>query len=453
VERRSGTWKQDVSYRGAAGIPVPLAWGQQTTWTDIQHFMPIMKPFFIIKRRIDLPCGAALGDVLVQIGELISRHEALRSNYWTHSDGTGMQKVRDGGHIEVTIIDAAPSDFESELNRQEEIMVGSTFDHAVELPVRVVVGLLNGVPATALLGVSHVAVDAQGARLLAEELSTLIAAHTAGKALPPPRVARQPADESDFERSPAGRELNAAAMAYVRRQLCRIPAPIFSGVNPVHGARFRRGELRSTAIPLALRLLAQRLHTSTSILLLAAFAGQLRTLSTAAAIPITLVYGNRADPQLRYSISSLSQTVLSVIDVEVDSFAQLVKNATSAAMQAYRHGRFDPLEFAAVVDEVVAKRGTVPELMCRFNDMRFPDGGQASLPPDEVLRQEPRGTFQWIYETDDDKITAFLDVYGEQGLVTLRLLADTGKISQPETEGILRGIERVLVETALASAG
>jgi condensation domain-containing protein len=445
--------EEQVRYTGRARGPAPLAWGQQTTWTDIQYFMPRMKYFFVMRQEVPVAAGVALGTVLTAVGELVSRYEALRSHYRTDRDGRGVQEVLDDGCLTVRVYTGPDADFGAGFAAEQDTVAGVPFQHERELPIRVLVGVRAGAPVAVGLAVSHVAVDAQGASLLAAELTRLIVAVHEHSALPEAPRARQPVDQAAIECSAAGQARNRSAMAYFRKQLRLVPADMFPDRVPADGPRYRRAELRSTSVTPALRILAERHRASTSNVLLAAYAAALHATTGTAVLPISLVFGNRVEPDLRHSISCLSQIVLSVVDASAASFGELVARASAASLRAFRHGKFDSIMFDEVVAEISAERGTAIDLMCRFNDVRppvAPSPGPEDLAGSRAaVRLAPPSTFSWISQTDDDKISCFLSVYGDATRTRLAVLLDVCRIPADAVEPFLRRIENLLTVEAL----
>lgn len=447
------TERRSVVFVGSRSATAPLTWGQQTTWDDIQFFLPAVKYFFFLRRRVTVPIGLSLDDVLDGIRELVARHEVLRTLFRADEQGEVTQNVLDTGTFGVTVfcaVSSAECDFDALADEHERLAAASSLDHSVELPLRPVVGLLDGEPRTVILCVSHAAADMQGTHLLSDELSRVLQAMADGLPIPPRVTTWQPVDEAYFEQSPDGQRINGAALAYYQRQLDLSVPTMFGPPTGGERPRFWTGELRSRCIPLALRAIASRNRVGTSAILLATTAALLRGLTRVDRCALSLVCGNRSAPEVRNMVGTLSQTVLATIDTDVPSLDELVRQTASSAMRAYRHSRFDSRAAADLVRRTEAKQGVDFDLSCRFNDIwssvTAPPTPDDPVDPAEIAAASRHTTFAWREATDLDKITFFLDFLGDRETIRLVLLADTCRMPPHMIQAFLTGFERVLVE-------
>jgi hypothetical protein len=444
-----------VPFSGERKGSAPLTWGQRTTWDDIQHFLPDVKSFFMLRGAIPVPPGLSVEDVLDRTAELVGRHEALRTLFRTES-GQPVQEVQAEGELRVTLFETADNPagnlFEL-MSEQIARITGASFDHTRELPMRMGVALVQGAPATIVLGLSRLAVDMQSASAVCAELFALLDAAAHGKPEPPRRPARQPLDQAGFERSESGQAVSARSLDHLRRDLEVIPPSMFAAPVPTAGPRYWRGALDSAAVPLALRILAERYRASLSGILFATTTALLNALTGVDRCSVGVVYGNRSGPGLRHAVGSLSETVLTTVPVRPGSFGDHVNAVTLAMMRAYLNARFDTLDSAALVAEVGERRGITFDLNCRFNDMwswKLTDDGHSAEPaaPEDVRPACARTVFSWQESTDLDKITLFVDVTGTPESIQLQVLADTHRVPKTAIRAFLEGFERVLVELA-----
>ena len=313
-------------FTGARTAVAPLTWAQRKTWADVQHFLPETRPFAVLKSWLPVPQPLSSADVVELVGELVGRHESLRTRFEPDEAGVVVQHVVDAGTGEVLVFqEPMPS-----ASRMEQLLawlddlISAPFDHAAALPVRPVLLAPDGRPHTLVLAVSHLAVDGQALDVITDELTAALAARAAGLPAPCPAVGSNPVDEAAFEQSPAGVRLNQAALAYLGAQWERIPPSLFGAPVAHDAARFRRGELASRVLPLVLPGLAKRLRTTASVLLLAASVAQLHELTGQEQIPVNLLCGNRWRPHLRTCVATLAQAVLATIPVGDRPFAEVV---------------------------------------------------------------------------------------------------------------------------------
>lgn len=468
---------------------VPLAWGQRTSWDDMQHFLPEIKPFFVLSRRLPVTVEVSLDTVIDQMSVLIERHESLRSRYHEDSRGTSagglVQEVLPDGQVPLTVVSWASegladsdSDFEKVVDEAQHAIVTRHIDHARESPFLPCVLLRNGTVVLVILGISHVAADARAVDLVTAELAGLLDAAAAGKSVPPAWTSWQPADQVAYERSPEGMLRNAAALRWMRTQVDAAPSAVF-GPPADHAAaarpRFLCGRLESSAIPLALRVLARRHRTGTSAVLLGATAALTRALTGADHCTFALVAANRTEPAAQYAITSLAQTALATIDLRAGagpgpgsgpgpgpgsgsgsvsapgSFADLMASVTPAITNAAEHCMYDPRGARELIRTAEDRRGAPIEPPCRFNDMwawtrKQPARG---LPNHETVQAETATTtLSWPADqaTDNDKVSLSINIYGLANRITIDILADTLLVPGPRLRLLLHGYERLLVE-------
>lgn len=443
---------EQVPFHGRSRT-APLGWGQQATWGDIQFFLPEVKSFSVMGGWLPLPAGSTVEIVLAQLSELVDRHESLRSRYRTDPDGTGHQQVLGSGSLPVLVLDRS-ADHQDDLHvvgyHAALDILATGFDHAADGPFRAVLALDGGVPGILLFGLSHVAADQQGADLLSAELGALIEAAVNGRPSPEPKSSWQPADVAEFEQSAAGQLLDAQSQDYLRRHLRSAPPAMLAlpaGPADADEPRYWRGQLDSAAIALAVRVVARRHRTSTSVILLAVTALAFRALTGTTTCSLGLVLANRTAPELRSCVSSLSQTIEIGFSSAVDGFGELVEAAATASAEAQQHGRFDFRTAVRIRDEIAAERGIEFDLTCRFNDTWSSFRRQLarrSADLAEIENAAKASTFSWLEKTDSDKITLFIDIFGSDDQVQLRALADTVRIPPDRIQALLFGYEQLL---------
>jgi hypothetical protein len=381
----------------------------------------------------------------------VTRHEALRTHYTTEPNGEVLQHVVRSGSFRVAVVevDEAPSAMPEQVLRPLVYdIVGTWFDHAVELPVRAGVLVHQGMPALLVLGVSHVSADMQATGLLARELTDLLAAKAAGVPRPAAVSAGQPLEMAAWEQSERGRRKSEGALAHRRKQLDVIPPTMFAAPGDGESLRYWRGCLTSSAVPLALRALDNRYGSGISAILLATDVLLLHALTGSELVTVGLVYGNRATAGTRPVISSLSETVVTTFTVGSGTFGELVSRTWSTCMRSYLHGRFDDRAAVALTEQVGRERGVQFDLSCRFNDTwswGLPDKSGDVPVVDAVREALASTTYHVPDQTDLDKITFFVDIGGDEQTVRLNLLADTRRVPSATIEAFLRAYETVLV--------
>ncbi|MCM4081419.1 condensation domain-containing protein [Paractinoplanes hotanensis] len=443
--------RREVPFTGSRAITGQLTWGQVLVERDMRRMPP--GTAYNVTVPVLIPAGVRTADVFAAVGALVGRYEALRTRF-PRENGVLVQEVLAAGTVPVVVwSDDGPADeFAAGARKLDEQLEAAPFDHQRDLPLRVLVCVHRGVPRALVLCVSHLVADLQSSRLAARVLAELLTARAAGRPDPDPPAMVQPADLAAFERSDRGRALSAAAVAHLRRQLTAAPLDNFAGLAPVPAAepRYWRGVVDSSISGSALGLMADRYRTSTATIALALTSALLGAVAGADRCGLLLVTGNRTTAAQRASVGTLTQHMPTVVDLTGPAFSDLVRHCWGAAMRAFRHGRFDPVDGWAAVDEVSRRRGAEPEIRCFFNDMRAGlEPAAAAEPPDResVARELAEPRFRWT-ERRAAGSSFFMelgDVLDVPGRLRWTLLADTTLLPPETIRAVLTGVDRLLV--------
>ncbi|MBU2665888.1 hypothetical protein KOI35_20465 [Actinoplanes bogorensis] len=432
-------WRE-APFTGSRAITEHLTWGQVLVERDMRRMPP--GTAYNVTVPVLIPEGVGLADVCSAVGALASRFEALRTRFPRH-DGHLVQEVVATGAVPIAVWsdDGPPGEFAAGARDLDEQLEATAFDHERDFPVRVLVCVHHEVPRALVLCISHLVTDLQSSRLAARVLSELLAARATGAPDPDVPEMVQPADLAVFERSARGRTVSAAAVAHLRRQLTAVPLDNFAAVRPVAPAepRFWRGVVDSAVSGPALGMLAERYRTSTATVALAVTAALLGSVAGTDRCALLLVTGNRTTAPLRASVGTLTQHMPAVVDLTGPNFSDLVRHCWGTAMRAFRHGRFDPVDGWAALDEVTRERGAEPEIRSFFNDMR---GGQ-----DQEIPEPAESEFRWT-ERRAAGSSFFMelgDVLHAPGRLRWTLLADTTLLPPDTIRAVLFGVDRLLV--------
>ncbi|MFD4372919.1 hypothetical protein [Streptomyces sp. NPDC058486] len=455
-----------VTFAGGRGGDAPMTWGQLTTWDDIQYFMPESKSFYFVRQDVRPPDAMSLDDVLCSLGDLMDRHETLRTHFVEDERGPRQWVVASGAARALVLEVGAGDPFE----RAKSVLAGldvefaglttRPFDHARELPLRLAVLTAEGAPVGVVLLFSRLAVDMESARLVEGDLTCLLTARAEGRPLPPADFGVPPLDDAGFERSERGRRSGGRALRALERQLECMPESMTGPVRPGGSPRYWRGELTSRALPPAVYALARRLGVSSSAVLFGTVTALLAALSGRTGCTLGIVHGNRSTTDRRRSVGSLAQTVTTTVRTDAADFAGHLRTTATGMLGAYLCGRFDPRAAADLVREVTGRRGSAPDLACRFNDMwswrSAPHAdrlAEVAAVADGVREAALRSEFRWVERTDLDKITFFVDIAGDADAMRLLVLADTWRTPPAEVEAFLRGCERLVLAALASPAG
>ena len=269
-----------------------------------------------------------------------------------------------------------------------------------------------------------------------------------------PVTAMQPMEQASRQRGPSGRRAHEASMRYFERLAASVPDLQFKESGDPRQPRFWQVTLDSPAGYRAAGMLAARLGLSTSPVLLAAFAVALASVSVSRRVAVHLVCSNRFRPGFADSVSPVMQSCLGVIDTD-GPFEEVVRRAWQSALGAYKHAYYDPAAASEVCERLVAERGAEPDWSVVFNDRRVLSRESAdtisAADGAPSLRDElTRSTLTWGDRNDMPLPKVFLSICDVPGTLSCELWADTHFMTPADMEGLLRRIETVLVDAALA---
>ncbi|MEU3606786.1 condensation domain-containing protein [Streptomyces sp. NPDC035033] len=392
-----------------------------------------------------VPDGTGTDRVLDALAALAARHEALRTTfpYGTGDSAPAEQVVAAEGTFTVTVLDhdELPEDTDAYAEAVARAARDIRFRLDLDFPLRLRILARAGRPVRVALAASHAVTDGSALGVLRDEWLALLAGETL-----PPVTAPTPLDLAAEENSPAGRRKSAASLAHWERVLRTGPQAMFAEDGAAGTDADTPGlTLRSARGARALAAAARRTGALPGTVLLTAWcmltahrAGQSVCV---AAVPTS----NRFLPKLARSVSPLSQDALLCLDVRAPSFDALLAKAWGAAMNAYRHSRFDALDLWELIGRVTTERGSRFARDAVFNDISAlpstlagaaaPDGNAPEL---ELAwggsRSLPTRLLTFVYETDP--------------VLRLAFWADPVLFSRAAAEELATGLVRLLEAVA-----
>ena len=255
---------------------VPLSFGQQRLWFLAQlqagsaaYNVPLA---WRLTGVLDLPA------LQRGLGELIARHEALRTIFPAET-GEPWQVIAAPHPFSLDEVDlrgAALSQRESELDRRLLEETKRPFDLASGPVLRAVLFRLAQEEHVFLLVLHHIVCDGPSIAILLEELAHLYRGFATGQTVPLPKPPVQYADFAIWQREALIDEIRGPQLAYWREQLRDCPAALDFPTNQPRpaGGGFRGGtQYRNLSRQLSedLRLLARRQGVTRFMALLALF--------------------------------------------------------------------------------------------------------------------------------------------------------------------------------------
>jgi hypothetical protein len=388
-----------------------------------------------------------VADVAAGLSFIMSRHQALRTRLRLGPDGQAQQVVHACGEIPLEVVDAGERDPGEVAAAVAAQYAARKFDYEHEWLLRVAVITGHGKATHVALIASHIVLDTFGLAVLYEDFD-----HRDERA--GPVTAMQPMEQASRQRGPSGRRAHEASMRYFERLAASARGRQFKESGDPRQPRFWQVTLDSPAGYRAAGMLAARLGLGTSPVLLAAFATGLACVCVSSRVAMHLVIGNRFRPGLADSVSPVMQACPGVIETD-GPFEEVVRRAWQSGLGAYKHAYYDPAGKQEVWDRLTAERGQELDWRVVFNDRRVLDREFADAAPAAdgapALREElARSTLTWGDRNDMPQHKVFMYVSDAPGTLCCELWADTHFVSPAEMEGMLRRIETVLVDAALA---
>ncbi|MFF5216637.1 condensation domain-containing protein [Micromonospora sp. NPDC000442] len=426
-------------------VEAEATWGQRAIWSCIQ-FMGEHDPYFNAGRVLPVPQRCGLTDVAEALGELLRRHETLRTVF-EFADSTLRQTVQGCGELPVAVeplSTAGHASADAAAWTRMYQLAGLVLP-VHEWPVRIAVLTEDDRPRFVAVVFSHLAVDHTGADLVMADLAELLA----GKRPPLPEC--RPVDQAAYERSEAGQATSATALRHWARTFRTIPASIFDYRTHDTGEhRFRRMIMYSEAVTAAAAAAAARLRVTSSAVLLAAQALVLGRYTGHDVVPVQLICANR-DAERERLVGTVAGDGIVRVDLAQDSFARVVRRTFLAGVGAYRFGYYDPEAAWHLRAAEHLARGAVLGIGVYFNDVRdsVPSGVPTDPADERTIRRLAAATrIEQAGGWDLMDARVFLTVATAGAATRLSMLCDTAYVPTDDIVALLHGIERVVIAAA-----
>lgn len=433
-----------VRLTGLSSRSGPMTWGQRTQYIAIENSGDEAYRQNLV-RSVPAPVGVPTARICEALGELLSRHEALRTYFGRTSEGALWQRVADTVELPLLMFDV--SDDRTTMAARAEV-AQYTFDHEADLPVRfAVVGHADGTRTVELV-VSHVAADAAGADVLAREVARSLADEPL---LPAP--GQRPVDRAAWETSAAGQAVAAPNVERWRVLMesgaTRVPAARGPGLRP----RFWKGQLDSLALREALPALAARLRISPAALMMAGMAHVVAEEFDLESVPVRIGFNNRVRPADKVTIESLMGWGLCHLTGLGGDPADLARTAVTEAFTAYATARYDVYDVLEIADRLRKKGAgeTLPQFFLNVIDLPAP-AADLRLNRDRLRKLQASAVFDAMpSHTRDSGGLFILQPSQVAEAVRLYFLVDSRLLLPADVERVLRRIEDWLVNVALVN--
>ncbi|MBW4677593.1 MAG: amino acid adenylation domain-containing protein, partial [Desmonostoc geniculatum HA4340-LM1] len=338
---------------------LPLSFAQQRLWFLAQ--LESDSPFYNIPAAVRLQ-GQLNVKVLEQsFNEIVSRHEALRTNFQTR-EGQALAIISEEKPITLSIFDI--SDLE-ENQQQAEIKqlaaqaAQQPFDISSDHLLRVELLRLGEQEHIVLLTMHHIVSDGWSIGVLVEELATLYQVFCKGQPSPLPTLPIQYVDFAAWQRQWLQGEVLKTQLSYWLKQLEKAPKVLELPTDyPRLAIQTYRGATYSFELPkelsASLNKLSQQQGSTLFMTLLAAFQTLLWRYTGQEDILVGSPIANRNRAEIEGLIGFFVNTLVLRTNLAGNpSFEELLKQVREVALGAYAH---QDLPFELLVEQLQVER-------------------------------------------------------------------------------------------------
>ncbi len=339
--------------------PLPLSFAQERLW-----FLHLLQP---ASAAYSIPVAVRLRGALVTralaaaLGEVVRRHEVLRSTYG-FSEAGPVQRIgpaREWAAPEVDLAALPPSRREEELRRLTVAEAARPFNLSAEPPLRARLVRLADEDHALLLNLHHIAADGWSMEVLVGEVGALYATAIGGYPSPLPELPIQYGDFACWQRSWLSGEELERQLGYWRAQLSGAPSALDLGTDrprpPVQTFRgAQRSRELSAPFSAELRTFGLRERATPFMVLLATFGALLSRRARQEELVVGVPVANRPRAELERLIGFFVNTLALRLDVAGDpSFRKLLGRVRRTVLDAYAH---QGLPFERLIQELHVER-------------------------------------------------------------------------------------------------
>ncbi|MFF0885026.1 amino acid adenylation domain-containing protein [Streptomyces sp. NPDC003456] len=335
---------------------IPLSFAQRRMW--LLHQLEEGAETYNISAAFRLTGPVDHAALVAAIGDVVGRHEILRTAYVTGDDGEPSSRILPPAQAtpQVPVIQVAPEDVSAAIDGA----VSHRFDLTAELPFRAHLLRCSPQEHVLVLVIHHIASDGSSGAPLARDLAAAYTARLEGRAPDWEPLPVQYKEYALWQREVLGDvadpgSLAAAQIDYWRDELAGVPQPLNL---PLDRPRSGQAGSRGDTVPLTvtpelaagLRALAHERGTTMSMLLQAALAVLLRKLGGGDDVTIGSPIAGRTDEALADLIGCFVNTQVLRVDLAGDpSFTDLLAQVRDKALAAYEH---QDVPFDVVVEAI-----------------------------------------------------------------------------------------------------
>lgn len=438
-----------VPFSATVSGAAPLTWGQKAILQDMRENVFTLNA----SGAHALPEGATVESVAAQLGEVLSRHPALRVRLATDPQGDIHQEVAGAGEAAVEVMDFADADEPADVAKYTDQLwydwLMTRFDHYRDWPIRVGVIRHRGVALYRVVAFNHLVVDGTAIKFLMSELRGG-SAEVAG--------ALQIMELAEREQAPQARKISDRAMRYWETHLRDIPSRTFG--ESVYsdgrlGKRYWHARFGSPAAYLAVLAIAQRSGMDTSRVLFGIIATAIGRATGLSTLTAKVISSNRFRPGLAEVIAPLSQNSLVTVDLADATVDEVMARGRRALLTGGMYAYYDPDQLNELMARLDSERGYQAQVSCRINDRRMTtrsstdeEARAAQVTPEQIQAKLSETFISWDGTLDHLHEQAFITVEDIPDTVFLQLIFDMACFTEAQIEKFMRSVEEVAVAAA-----
>ncbi len=451
--KAAGTAPSQAIPRRPHGGPSPVSHAQERLW-----FLDRLEPgsaAYNIPAAVRWHGRLRVPVLLAALGEIVRRHESLRTTFTASESGEAMQVVAPASPpalplIDLTALATEPRTAESGRLAGVEARAPFDLERGPLLRARLL-RLQQGEEETEhvlLATLHHIVSDGWSQGLLIGELAALYGAFAAGRSSSLPELTLQYPDFAAWQRDWLRGEVLEAQLAYWRRQLAGAPALLELPTDRPRPALQGSGG-GSVALDLpagleeAVAALSRREGASPFMVLLAAFQALLGRVSGQEDVPVGTPVAGRTRVETEPLIGLFMNTLVLRTDLSGDpGFRELVGRVRETALEAFAH---QDVPFEKLVEELRPQRNlahsplfqvmlilqNAPTGVVPLGDLslsRLPvESGTAKLDLTLALAEGQGLRAQLEYRTDLFDCTTALRLLGHFEVLLRAAVADPGQ--------------------------
>ena len=425
-----------------------LTWGQREMLRAIRlvgHWIPMggVTP---------LPELVSVEDIVVRVRYVMRRHQSLRTRLAFDAQGGVKQAVAAAGELVVEHYDLPPDeDAGSFAQALSDHYSQQDFDEERDWPIRVGIVGRQGAVEYAVFIYNHMMVDGMALRALLNDLAAMDPLTLEGPAL----TALQPLELAERQSAAAARRQHQVALRHWETVARAVPDRESAAADP-QDPPYRQLWFRSPAGFPAMQAVAARCGTDTGPVLLAASAVALGRITGISPVALLSIVNNRFRPGLADAVMQLAQRSPCLLDVEGQTFEQVVSQAQRATLRAGMYGYLDPDDCDRMLERIARERGVRVSLSCFYNDRRASasqDSNPVAPGPEErsglISSLLPQTTVRWSEPLAAQDNDFFLHVNDSPDALDLLICADSRFLGPAGLESVAREIEAILVHAAI----